>query len=91
MPSKYIYEPWLAPIEVQRKAGCIIGQDYPRPIVDHASASKACIARIGAAYKAGRCVGLDSTSMILNDSIAPLYVCTLLHAPAVYRTLSDTR
>jgi len=60
MPSKYIYEPWLAPIEVQRKAGCIIGQDYPSPIVDHASASKACIARIGAAYKASRFVGLFS-------------------------------
>jgi len=60
MPSKYIYEPWIAPIEVQRKAGCIIGQDYPSPIVDHASASKACIARIGAAYKASRFVGLFS-------------------------------
>lgn len=36
MPAKYIYEPWLAPLEVQRKAGCIIGKDYPRPIVDHA-------------------------------------------------------
>ncbi|GAX79468.1 hypothetical protein CEUSTIGMA_g6909.t1 [Chlamydomonas eustigma] len=54
MPTKYIYEPWLAPLEVQRKAKCIVGQDYPRPIVDHAVASKACIARIGVAYRAGR-------------------------------------
>jgi hypothetical protein len=30
MPSKYIYEPWTAPLEVQRKAGCIIGAP-PRP------------------------------------------------------------
>jgi hypothetical protein len=32
MPSKYIYEPWTAPLEVQRKAGCIIGAPRaPRP------------------------------------------------------------
>jgi cryptochrome len=54
MPTKYIYEPWLAPLEVQRKAKCIVGQDYPRPIADHAVASKACIARISAAYRAGK-------------------------------------
>jgi cryptochrome len=54
MPQKYIYEPWTAPLEVQRKAKCIVGTDYPRPIVDHAVASKACMARMGAAYKAGK-------------------------------------
>lgn len=31
MPKQYIYEPWSAPIEVQKKAKCIIGVDYPRP------------------------------------------------------------
>jgi len=34
-PDKYIYEPWLAPKETQQAAGCIIGEDYPKPIVDH--------------------------------------------------------
>ena len=52
MPAKYIYEPWTAPIEVQRKAGCVVGVDYPAPIVDHAVASKECIEKIAAAYKA---------------------------------------
>ena len=33
-PSKFIFEPHLAPIEVQNTSGCIIGQDYPWPIVD---------------------------------------------------------
>tara|TARA_Y100000814_G_scaffold246043_1_gene191328 strand:- start:1875 stop:2462 length:588 start_codon:yes stop_codon:yes gene_type:complete len=33
-PSKYIYEPHLAPLSVQQSAGCIIGNDYPNPIVD---------------------------------------------------------
>merc|ERR1719189_235431 len=39
-PSKYIYEPWKAPLAVQKQAGCIIGTDYPRPIVDHDVVSK---------------------------------------------------
>jgi FAD binding domain of DNA photolyase len=34
-PDKYIYEPWTAPKAVQEKAGCIVGRDYPAPIVDH--------------------------------------------------------
>lgn len=39
-PAKYIWEPWKAPLKVQEEAGCIIGKDYPGPIVDHAEASK---------------------------------------------------
>jgi cryptochrome len=39
-PSRYIYEPHLAPIEVQRASGCIIGIDYPSPIVDRKEARK---------------------------------------------------
>jgi deoxyribodipyrimidine photo-lyase len=36
VPAKFIHEPWRMPSEVQRASGCIIGQDYPYPIVDHA-------------------------------------------------------
>ena len=39
-PAKYIYEPWAAPKHIQQQAGCLIGIDYPMPIVDHATASK---------------------------------------------------
>ena len=52
MPAKFVYEPWLAPIEVQRKAGCVVGVDYPHPMVDHATASKECIEKLASAYKA---------------------------------------
>ncbi|XP_035745604.1 cryptochrome-1-like isoform X2 [Egretta garzetta] len=38
-PSKYIYEPWTASDEEQKQAGCIIGQDYPFPMVNHKEAS----------------------------------------------------
>lgn len=31
MPNEYIYEPWTAPLSVQKKARCIIGKDYPKP------------------------------------------------------------
>ena len=33
-PSRYIFEPHLAPEHVQEEAGCVIGTDYPSPIVD---------------------------------------------------------
>jgi len=34
LPNKYIHEPWKALAEVQQQAGCIIGKDYPEPILD---------------------------------------------------------
>jgi deoxyribodipyrimidine photo-lyase len=34
--TKFIHEPWHMPSEVQRTSGCVIGHDYPHPIVDHA-------------------------------------------------------
>ena len=52
MPDKYIYEPWKAPLDVQRAAGCIIGKDYPAPIVDHETASKANMDKHAKAYAA---------------------------------------
>jgi deoxyribodipyrimidine photo-lyase len=36
VPGRFIHQPWRMPLEVQREAGCIIGRDYPVPIVDHA-------------------------------------------------------
>lgn len=34
LPNKYLHEPWKTPDEVQQQAGCIIGKDYPEPILD---------------------------------------------------------
>ena len=50
LPSKYIYEPWTAPSAVQEKAGVRIGNDYPKPIVDHASESKENMNKMKMAY-----------------------------------------
>jgi cryptochrome len=34
-PTKYIYQPWNAPLSIQHSSGCLIGKDYPHPIVEH--------------------------------------------------------
>lgn len=35
VPEKFVHSPWTMPIAEQRRAGCVIGKDYPSPIVDH--------------------------------------------------------
>lgn len=52
LPDKYIYEPWKAPIAVQKTAGFEIGVDYPEPIVDHGPVSKDNMSKMAAAYNA---------------------------------------
>ena len=53
-PEKFICEPWLAPMAVQVRARCVIGKDYPKPIVDHEVASKENGAMIKLAYDKAR-------------------------------------
>lgn len=54
-PAKFIYTPWKAPIQVQQQAGCVIGTDYPHPLVaDHVEVSKENIQRMKAAYDADK-------------------------------------
>ncbi len=38
VPDRWLREPWTMPEEVQRDCGCVIGRDYPAPIVDHREA-----------------------------------------------------
>ncbi|KAJ8940021.1 hypothetical protein NQ314_010852 [Rhamnusium bicolor] len=51
MPNQYIHEPWTAPDNIQRAAKCIIGKDYPLPMVNHASASRINIQRMKQVYR----------------------------------------
>jgi len=51
VPDKYVHEPWLMPPLLAADAGCIVGTDYPAPIVDHASARKRAIDVYAAALK----------------------------------------
>jgi deoxyribodipyrimidine photo-lyase len=34
VPDEYLREPWTMPGDLQRECGCVIGEDYPEPIVD---------------------------------------------------------
>jgi deoxyribodipyrimidine photo-lyase len=36
VPAKFIHAPWRLPPAEQAACGCIIGRDYPAPVVDHA-------------------------------------------------------
>jgi deoxyribodipyrimidine photo-lyase len=38
VPGKYIHTPWEMNEDEQQAAGCIIGKDYPAPIIDHSFA-----------------------------------------------------
>ncbi len=44
VPERYIHEPWTMPPLIAAEAGCIIGRDYPAPIVDHAQARERALA-----------------------------------------------
>ncbi|XP_055925205.1 cryptochrome-1-like isoform X2 [Argiope bruennichi] len=50
-PPEYIYEPWKAPKKLQEQLGCVIGKDYPSPIVDHDKARVENLRRMDAVYK----------------------------------------
>ncbi|KAK1265502.1 (6-4)DNA photolyase [Acorus gramineus] len=60
MPKEYIYEPWTAPMSIQVKANCIIGKDYPKPVINHDFEMKECRRRMGEAYALNRSAELPS-------------------------------
>ncbi|CAI9734178.1 Hypothetical predicted protein [Octopus vulgaris] len=49
-PAKYIYEPWNAPESVQKTAKCIVGKDYPIPMVTHSEVSRINMERMRQVY-----------------------------------------
>lgn len=38
VPTSWLSQPHLMPEEMQKRCGCVIGRDYPSPIVDHQAA-----------------------------------------------------
>jgi deoxyribodipyrimidine photo-lyase len=47
VPDDRLAEPWTMTDDEQRAAGCVIGTDYPAPIVDHAQERKVAMERYG--------------------------------------------
>ena len=46
LPVKYLFEPWKAPLKVQKAARCIVGEDYPDPVADHIKQRIICVQRL---------------------------------------------
>lgn len=44
VPDKYVQAPWEMEEDTQTEAGCIIGQDYPYPVIDHSFARERTLA-----------------------------------------------
>jgi deoxyribodipyrimidine photo-lyase len=49
VPTDKLVEPWTMSDAEQRAAGCVIGTDYPAPIVDHAQERRVAMARYSGA------------------------------------------
>jgi deoxyribodipyrimidine photo-lyase len=49
VPDRYMREPWTMPLEIQQAARCVIGRDYPEPIVDRRRAREEALERFRAA------------------------------------------
>jgi deoxyribodipyrimidine photo-lyase len=49
VPDGRLSEPWQMSGEEQSASGCVIGRDYPEPIIDHAAARRAALERYGQA------------------------------------------
>ena len=45
VPASTVHSPWLLNESDQRRFGCVIGRDYPKPIVDHQQARRLALAR----------------------------------------------
>ncbi|HEY5198220.1 MAG TPA: deoxyribodipyrimidine photo-lyase [Solirubrobacteraceae bacterium] len=49
VPNAHLAEPWRMPHDLALECRCVVGRDYPWPIVDHASARREALARYAAA------------------------------------------
>jgi deoxyribodipyrimidine photo-lyase len=50
VPDKFLQKPWEMPEDIQKEATCILGENYPFPIIDHAYARERTLER----YKSAR-------------------------------------
>ena len=47
VPVKHLHSPWTLPPLEQQASGCVIGRDYPAPLVDHDRARKRALEMYG--------------------------------------------
>ena len=51
VPAKFVHAPWSMRLPEQEASGCVIGRDYPAPVVDHARARAIALELYGRARK----------------------------------------
>jgi deoxyribodipyrimidine photo-lyase len=44
LPDQWIHQPWQAPADALKRAGIVLGETYPSPIVEHAAARRTALA-----------------------------------------------
>jgi deoxyribodipyrimidine photo-lyase len=49
--NEYIHTPWKMPLDLQTRIGCVIGRDYPFPIIEHDFARQRVLDVYGAAAR----------------------------------------
>jgi deoxyribodipyrimidine photo-lyase len=54
VPDQFVHRPWTMSSLEQRAANCVIGRDYPGPVVDHAEMRLIALARYSEAAKGGK-------------------------------------
>ena len=71
MPSKYIYEPWAAPKSVQKASKCIVGYNYPVPMINHSKANAINLERMKMLYRqlAQKTGKFNNNKLSLSDGV----------------------
>ncbi|MCP4191393.1 MAG: deoxyribodipyrimidine photo-lyase/cryptochrome family protein [Planctomycetaceae bacterium] len=64
VPDDYLAEPHKMPMSVQSRVGCLMGKNYPKPIVDHSSAYKSARDKIYAVKREPK--AKDDTRRVFN-------------------------
>nr|AGH88839.1 cryptochrome [Ceratosolen solmsi] len=82
-PTRYIHEPWNAPMSTQRTAKCIIGQDYSLPMINHNKSSRINVERMKQVYQQLRVSIKGETIGLL--SIVPI------RSPLIYDQQDDEK
>ena len=63
VPDRWIHRPWEMDSRAQRKSACVIGRDYPEPVVDHIAAAREARRRLGSLRRGE---GRDERQLILE-------------------------
>lgn len=70
VPTAWIHEPYRMPPDRQRACGCVIGSDYPAPIVAHEAAARTARAKLRDAYSTPEAKALSEQILQRHSSRA---------------------